>query len=420
MLEYLKLHNVGPSPDLEMDLGRRVNVITGDNGLGKSFLLDIAWWALTRTWSGLPARPIPGRNGASIAFRFEGKVKANEYTSTFDRGAQAWTARAGRPANPGLVLYAQVDGGFSVWDPARNYWRKKGNVDVQDRPSAYLFRPTEIWDGLAVEGNVLCNGLIRDWSSWQKEAGLAFDHLKAALTKLSPSEEEEIRPGKPTRISLDDVRDIPTLRMPYGQEVPVLHASAGMKRIIGLAYLLVWTWHEHQRASELLGQKVTRQVTFLIDEVESHLHPRWQRVILRSLLQVMDALTGTTGSTVQVLAATHSPLLLASLEPLFDAGSDKLFHLDLRRELVVLDDVAWAMQGDTTNWLVSPVFGLQQARSVEAERAIEAAEAWMRDEKTALPPGLKTREKIHQELRRTLAGHDPFWPRWVVKYEARG
>ena len=48
MLRYLHLTNVGPAPEMEAELAPRINLITGDNGLGKSFLLDIAWWALTR------------------------------------------------------------------------------------------------------------------------------------------------------------------------------------------------------------------------------------------------------------------------------------------------------------------------------------------------------------------------------------
>lgn len=146
MLEYLRLTNVGPAPEMDMELAPRLNLITGDNGLGKSFLLDIAWWALTRTWVGLPALPrSPSQAAGSIEFSFEGKVKSNRYTSIFDRKAQSWTGRAGRPANPGLVLYAGVDGGFSVWDPARNYWKKKGNIDIRDRPAAYLFNPQSVW-----------------------------------------------------------------------------------------------------------------------------------------------------------------------------------------------------------------------------------------------------------------------------------
>ena len=51
MLERLELENVGPAPAMVLDLQRRLNLITGDNGLGKSFLLDVAWWALTRKWA---------------------------------------------------------------------------------------------------------------------------------------------------------------------------------------------------------------------------------------------------------------------------------------------------------------------------------------------------------------------------------
>jgi recombinational DNA repair ATPase RecF len=50
MLEKLHLKNVGPAPELEMEFAPRLNIITGDNGLGKSFILDVAWFALTGNW----------------------------------------------------------------------------------------------------------------------------------------------------------------------------------------------------------------------------------------------------------------------------------------------------------------------------------------------------------------------------------
>jgi hypothetical protein len=78
----------------------------------------------------------------------------------------------------------------------------------------------------------------------------------------------------------------------------------------------------------------------------------------------------------------------------------------------VVEQIPWAKQGDAGNWLVSEAFGLPQPRSREAERAIDAAEAFMRGDTT--PPDLDTREKIDAELRRVLAGHDDFWPRWLV------
>lgn len=332
MLERLELHHVGPAPHLELDLAPRLNLITGDNGLGKTFLLDVAWWALTRTWASHPAAPHRGPGlKPTITSRYHGKSGVVKHTSTYDFQAQAWPLKRGRPANPGMVLYARVDGSFSVWDPARNYWKAAFSlgVDAPDRPPAYHFGPKEVWDGLEPDGKVLCNGLIRDWASWKGRGDASLRHLLQGLDALSPSDSERLELGELTRISLEDARDMPTLKTPYGQEVPVVYASAAVKRIIAIAYLLVWTWQEHVQASRLLNQEVTRQIIFLIDELEAHLHPRWQRTILRSLLRVMSALTGAEDVEVQVLAVTHSPLLLASLEPLFDPERDALWNLDL-------------------------------------------------------------------------------------------
>ena len=385
MLEYLRLRNVGPAPETEIHLAPRLNLLTGDNGLGKSFLLDVAWWSLTRRWpaevnpgitSGLMARP-SGRGPASIAFSFQGKSKRPSYESKFDRKAQAWTGRVGRPGNPGLVLYAQVDGGFSVWDPARNYWRTRDGVDVQERQPAFVFTARQVWDGLPEAAPKLCNGLITDWALWQKESGASFSVLKAALEKMSPSKAELLIPGPLRKLSLDDARVFPTIHMPYGEDVPVTMASAGIRRILALTYLLVWAWQEHLDASELLDQKPTDQVTFLIDEVESHLHPRWQRTIVAALLEVMHALA--TQAAVQLICATHSPLVMASVEALFDAGKDKWFDLDLvprhGTSTVELVERDFVRQGDVSHWLTSQAFDLPSARSIEAEQILEEAKA---------------------------------------------
>ena len=419
MLERLHLKNVGPAPEMEMELAQRLNLITGDNGLGKSFLLDVAWWALTRRWpaevnpaltSGLMARP--ARSGtASIEFSFHSKVKKERYRSEFNRRDEAWTGRSGRPANPGLVLYAQVEGGFAVWDPARNYWKKAKDADVQERQPAYVFTSREVWNGLKSGSTQLCNGLIADWALWQKEGGEAFQQLSRVLAALSPSPEEKLVPGDLGKLSVDDARWIPTLRMPYRMDVPVLTASAAMKRVVALAYLLVWSWQEHVRAAELLDEHPTDQVIFLIDELESHLHPRWQRTIVRSLLEVMRALAGK--ASVQLVAVTHSPLLLASIEPIFDPEQDAWFDLDLEPrggfEEVLLRKRDFVRRGDVSNWLTSEAFDLKSARSVEAEEATEKALALLR--RDGEPSAEEVRE-IDQGLRAVLPDVDRFWVRW--------
>jgi predicted ATPase len=41
--------------------------------------------------------------------------------------------------------------------------------------------------------------------------------------------------------------------------------------------------------------------------------------VVPALLQVVQALTADLAATVQLIAATHSPLVLASVEPWFDS-----------------------------------------------------------------------------------------------------
>ena len=427
MLKHLELTNIGPA-DAKLDFADRLNLVTGDNGLGKSFLLDIAWWAMTRKWpaevnprltSGKIALPTDKRRDAQIYFSFTGAVKTKTHTSTFDRRLQNWSIPPGRPANPGLVFYAMADGSFAVWDPARNYWKTKAE-EALERPSAYVFSPREVWDGLQREdGNWLCNGLIRDWAGWQKEKGAAFDRLKALLQTLSPSVQEHLSPGALTRISLDDARDMPTLVMPYGQEVAVVHASAGMRRIISLAYFLVWCWEEHLKAKKLLGEEPEVKATFLIDEVESHLHPRWQRMVIPTLLDVMSQLTAAP--QVQLIAVTHSPLVMASVEPVFDEAQDAWWDIDLTPSSSGAATVEFSRRpfiprGDVSRWLVSAAFDLRSARSLAAEEALEqaaqllAAESIDHDAARALDAHLRT----------LLGDTDPFWIRWRHIGEKQG
>lgn len=431
MIEYLHLENVGPSPELTMDFGPRLNLITGDNGLGKSFLLDIAWWALTRSWpavvnpsiaSGSMARP--ARSGrASIEFSFRSKSKKESYRSEFDRREETWTEKPGRPANPGLVLYAQVDGGFSVWDPARNARMEAKKGDAEERQPAYVFSSQQVWHGLKRGDTQLCNGLVLDWALWQKEGGEAFRQLSEVLASLSPSPEEKLEPGSLGKLSIADSRWIPTLKTPYGLDVPVLRASAALKRVAALAYLVVWAWQEHVRNVPLLDEAPTRQITFLIDELEGHLHPRWQRTIVRSLLQVMRGLAGE--ASIQIVAVTHSPLLLASVEPLFDAATDAWFDLDLepKGELptdqvkeVKLTRRDFVRHGDVSNWLTSEAFDLGSARSLEAEIAIADARALLQLQDQA---PIEDIERVDLALRAVLGDIDPFWVRWSAYVERR-
>jgi predicted ATPase len=423
MLEHLKLHHLGPADQLDFAFGPRINVLTGDNGLGKTFVLDLAWWALTRTWAdGRVVHPAPDlKEAACVEYHVYGKGGSNTpVVCNYRREELDWSLPRRRPPSPGFILYARIDGGFSLWDPERNYSHEKpaDPRNPADRPDSFQFAKRQLWEGLKDEaGRLICRGLLEDWETWRLKGNGAFVLMTEVLRGLSPGGREGLlRPGDPVRLPDSGAREIPTLVLPYGR-VPIHQTSAGIRRILSLAYMIVWAWTEHKVAAGLRGREQAKRIVLLWDEVEAHLHPQWQRTILPSVVGVLQRLLKETdGTELQVLATTHAPLVLASLETLFDPANDKLFNLELDKAgKVRLETVPWAIQGDVVDWLLSPAFDMRSGYSREAERALEAAQSWLAGRIDQLSGDLKTREQIDAELRRVLAAHDPFWPRWSVR-----
>ena len=428
MLHRLHLKNAGPAPELAMDpLAPRLNLITGDNGLGKSFLLDVAWYCLTRRWpqevnpgltNGAMALPRDRKQTAEIRFSVDGEhSEEQEYNCRYEAEDEAWLGPRGRPVNPGLVLYAMADGGFAVWDSARNAWKQKGGIDEQDKIKAYVFSGREVWQGLPNSDprmGWLCNGLVRDWANWQRENSEPFQQLKSVLRALSPNPARSLEPGSLERLRVSDTTDYPTIIGPWDSSpVPVVHGSSGVRRVLALSYLLVWAWQEHQLASTLLDKEPARQVIFLIDEVEVHLHPSWQRRIVRSLLEVLSGLDQATRN-VQMFLVTHSPLVMASVEPHFDPKQDRWWDLDLNPETtqVKLSKPDFTRLGDANSWLRSEAFDQDDVGSLEREETLRRARRAIHRRERGEAVDSQELQRLEQELQKVLGSTDPFWSRW--------
>ena len=448
LVHRLRLENVGPAPEMTLELAPRFNIVTGNNGLGKSFLLDVIWWALTRTWpqqvnsamgSGYMAEPRDSAQPASITawVREPDRGAAFDVTYTFEPPEEAWIpgssrgsleVQPDRPFEPynvdfkqpfatSLVVYAHADGSFSSWDPHRH-----GPPRHDGRPArrpALVLTPDEVYNGAWVEerGRTvhLCNGLVRDWVNWSAARNRDHERMMAVLNAVA--EEAFLGPlevGEPTRISLADSRDIPTIATRYAGSVPILHASAGVRRVASLAYVLSLTWREHMLAAKRIGRNVCDGIVLLVDEVESHLHPRWQRTILHSLKAAVEA---TAELDMQVVATTHSPLVMSAAERFFDPARDRWFDLVLAEDsestgqpqLVELRNPHFERLGTVGHWLESgSAFGLPTDRgNTRAERLILKASEMADGDAT-----LEEVESLNRKLVRELEVNDPFLARW--------
>jgi len=462
MIQQLILQDVGPARSIKFDFAPRINVLTGDNGLGKTFVLDVLWWVLTSTWAGekaFPWRPPTYLEGFEpkqvdkIQPSIEASLQKRELPENgitvqgkWDWETQEWATDDQRVEtnqslrSRSLVLYARTDGSYAIWDP---YDVKPDAKDFAD--SAIVLRNQEVWDGKEVtnpEGKrTIIGGLIADWVKWQLRAKSSeFEALRRVLHALS-SPDERLVPDEPTRVNKRDRREIPTLGTSYGT-VPVTHASAGVRRVISLAYLLVWAFSEHKKAAELSQRKPTQDVVLLIDEPELHLHPAWQRVILPAFMKAVGMVAPNV--TVQLFTSTHSPIVLASLESVFREEVDDLFVMSRDGSLVRAKELRFAKEGDVSNWLVSEVFGGIGGRSREAKLLIDTAMHFMAKRNAEAETGLRAfltmmndlqvyelawlkavadenrplAERIHDALKNTLPGHDEFWVQWTLVHRS--
>ena len=346
-LQFLELRGTGPADVLRYEPAERLNIITGDNGLGKTFILETIWWALTGEWLEYPAMPRTGVAKSRPRITFAVGSGQQPFTSDYNWDTQTWKTPSSRNALPGVVIYARYDGSFAVWDPA-----KLPLADHEGRSTRrhLFFDRKDIWNGLRAsdshqQGQWLCNGIIIDWATWQMSDERYKEHynaLVACLRTLSPSEDEPLTPGKPKRISVRDSRDFPTLRI-CGAEVPVVLASAGIQRVIAFAYILVWAWQEHLANSEIMRRRPQRHIVLIVDEIEAHLHPRWQRTIVPALIDVVSQLGASVAPQLHI--ATHSPMIMASAETVFEEDIDDLHHLKLEGQDVILEELPFVKRG---------------------------------------------------------------------------
>ena len=107
----------------------------------------------------------------------------------------------------------------------------------------------------------------------------------------------------------------------------------------------------------LLGEGVV-----LIDEIELHMHPSWQRMILRVLR--------STFPNIQFIITTHSPIVLSEVD-----GNYKVFFMNSDGKETVINDFS-RLDGFDINYILEEFMGTK-SRNEKTEELVRTINKWI-------------------------------------------
>lgn len=358
-VKRVQLENIGPFDNQSFDLTPGWNILFGDNGVGKSnFLKAIAVGLCGENAKAYADRLIKtkmasGTDNASGTITIEvetetnGEMKPKTFLMKLFRSDIGGVISA-HPPRP-----LESEGWLALGFPPMRIisWRREDT----DKPSA-TDRPTP---------QDLLPLIIG-------ETDPRLDNLKTWLIELDNQINRELTEGKADPPSLKLRRDFfeviaaltPNVEIDFASvkdngktvyvktadgEVPIESVSQGTSSLMGWVGVLL------RRLYDLYGKTENpreQHALVLIDEIDAHMHPEWQRQLIPKIRELFPNL--------QVIATTHSPLVVPSLKP------NEIVRL--RREPGKPGIVVEVPQYDFQNYranqvLTSPLFGVESSLS---------------------------------------------------------
>jgi len=329
-LKSLQIRDYRAIEKADIPLHPRLNVLIGENATGKTTILEAiaaALWPLirkfgtsTRPWitvtaSDFRAEADSGFSGDQrrvphLAVRLQSSIGSiGSHYKLEERYADRPSVAGDHESKPIEWLSDLLERGETA--PVLAYYRddrgqlhngreKTSRRSSSSRESAYLmaFGARVYFDDAVAWFEDAENAELRD----QRERGANWiDHrlaaVRAAVEKLVPEVSDLRMLGRPPQLAM-------TLRTD-DQETRLLTAgqlSSGFRTMVALAMDLA------RRMADLnphLPDPTQSPGIVLIDEIDLHLHPRWQQLVVKGLLEAFP--------NVQFVMTTHSPQVLTTL-----------------------------------------------------------------------------------------------------------
>ncbi len=340
-LSALQLQNYRGHADLRVEFPALFNVIVGVNGSGKTSLLKAACEALSGVVQ--PMQLSHGRYQAlhdanairlhttviAGRYRFESQfpVRVGAVGSAFGtdcvwsvskKDALSHCEFAGKMPgqiwglNSGSSVFRdgkEFDLPMIAFYQANRHWIQAQPQEIQAattrnaRSDGYASWWNASLDASALQAWVIGKCLERFQQS--SETGIGFDAIDDdELALVNGALRTAVEGAKGLKYDLKQK----SLLVEWTDAEPTAfeHLSDGQRAVIGLVADI---GRRMCLLNPQLGTEVTRQTpgVVLIDELDIHLHPRWQRILTRGLKAAFPA--------VQFIAASHSPQVLGELHP---------------------------------------------------------------------------------------------------------
>lgn len=323
--------------DFELALGEEFKpfvVLTGDNGAGKTYLLECIFNAF------LQAYHIVSETGGVSRFYIRAKLGDQLVKGRYTKLSRGEAASSS-------ISYAHKDKDYSSILAVYNANRLRIH---SEQSTALNMKKDYSQENPFNHDRLLLNGEY--WLKMKILAGREnlVEQGRKVLKSLMPNVQT-------INYQQDDIEGVIFQYHTENGKESIQTISAGNKVILALIgdlFFRLWDNQLHvQEAKDLTG-------IVIIDEIEAHLHPIWQRKFPQLLAE--------TFPKVQFIVSTHTPMTILGLPK-----NSVLLHVDNNEEGKItveqLEMDFWNMLPQQI--LTSPVFGLESLRSVYNEELEE-------------------------------------------------